>query len=216
MEQKKIAFTEIITNGPDFKFEVQDIEDLRRQFQVLIERLSKIYMQWQRGQKSKKKDAETERSEENISQEGNNKEQAMCCARSDAPKMMLDSARSPSIYEVEDLGTPDQPTQWQSLAEFSSSAEDKKRGAEQHSERHVDSPFTGDSPDSLAYLTLPPDAAKVKPAQANAPTFEKGIVESYQTSASAGLHQHEDLYASSGISVEYCSYPSSQPETTLA
>ncbi|KAG7367421.1 Ulp1 protease family protein [Nitzschia inconspicua] len=47
----KEGFLDIITRGDEFKFNVRDIKKMRREFQKLIEHLSKLYSQWQKKQK---------------------------------------------------------------------------------------------------------------------------------------------------------------------
>ncbi|KAG7361842.1 Ulp1 protease family protein [Nitzschia inconspicua] len=42
------AFLDMITRGDEFKFNVQDIQSMRREFQTLIEHLSKLFSQWQK------------------------------------------------------------------------------------------------------------------------------------------------------------------------
>jgi hypothetical protein len=47
----KVGCERLITNSGEFDFTVEDIQDMRREFQQFIENLSKVYGQWQKGAK---------------------------------------------------------------------------------------------------------------------------------------------------------------------
>jgi len=55
--KKKNAFKSLITNGQDFKFEMEDIDQMRSDFKKFIQKLSPIYRQWKNGKKRSEEEA---------------------------------------------------------------------------------------------------------------------------------------------------------------
>jgi hypothetical protein len=49
--RQKVGCQHLITTSREFDFTVQDIQEMRREFQRLIENLSKVYGHWQKGTK---------------------------------------------------------------------------------------------------------------------------------------------------------------------